>query len=613
MGAGRLAIFFGGVVLFSGAGRLRSADSLPELVKKYTAAKEKLLPIGAQRVPSPETFEELGAKLDTIVAGGSSFAVQFVVREMLGSERFQPRLAAVAARALLRSPGDAPFRLLVDGMTVRVPAVQAEILREFAVTKRSVAPFSAQLVESVARPLELEVKILLPAALGRVDSIAGAQAMLAHAAVPETMTEARSEDAYRKAVSTALRESSDATKRWLVVSGFERTPSDSASRTLLIELCGALSLVAAEPQLEAAVEKGAPEQAAAALASLRRLRVDAKRLATLVGRRKDGRDASLATAGRLRAAAEPRSASDMARLRDSLRSENPLYPLLAIRGLRRSKQDGGADLVGALDHADAGVREASWRAVVALRNRSMIGPLIERLESGREEDKTRALDLLRDLTGKDLGEDSDAWRRFWNASGGHFKIPPPGRVAATVVEHQGLRYFGIEVLEGRLLFLIDVSSSMKGEKIVALKRELSRLLRSLTSRSEINIVAFHQDVEAWKGSLTRVVGRARRDALEYIRTQDTRGGTNISDALEFALNHDRVDAIYLLSDGRPTAGTTKNTAGILRMVGRLNKRRGVRVHTISFARDSDLLKTLAAGHGGKYRLVTSFSEKDAAR
>ena len=605
-----LTLLLGAFVFIAVVNEPRAADDLPELLKRYTASRERLLPIGAQRLPSADAFEELGAELKVIVATQSSFATDFVMRELVGSELARPRLAAVAARALLHSPNADAFAFLVKSFTRRAPDVQVEILQAYAKTKRETVLFAADLVKALRRPLSFEVKVHVPAALARHGHVVIPALLLGHAAIPQLSEEVRLEERYREAVIVSLRKGSRATKAWLASTAFERTPVGSPGRTLLIELCGALSLVAAESKLEVEVSSGPPDHAASAAAALVRMRVDPERIAAQVRGRNDIRDVRLARAGRLRATAEPRSPADLALLRDSLRSENPFYALLAILGVRRSGNEAASALVEPLDHADAGVREASWQAIVSLRKKSTIGPLVEQLDLSSSERRGRVLDLLKDLTRKNLGDDSAPWRSFWTAARDSFDVPPPGRVSSTVVEAHGLRYFVIEVIEGRLLFLIDVSYSMKGDKIAALRRELSRLLRSLSGRSEINIVSFESNVHSWRGGLTRLVGGARRDALDYLREVEPGKGTNISDVLEYALSHDRVDAIYLLSDGRPTTGSATGTEKIIRLVRRKNKRRGVRIHTIAFGSDSELLRRLAAGNRGNYRYVTSFTEED---
>ena len=52
-------------------------------------------------------------------------------------------------------------------------------------------------------------------------------------------------------------------------------------------------------------------------------------------------------------------------------------------------------------------------------------------------------------------------------------------------------------------------------------------------------------------------------------------GTNIFDTLELALKDQRLDTIYLLSDGEPTTGRFRDTDGICRELKAMNRERPV--------------------------------------
>ena len=93
------------------------------------------------------------------------------------------------------------------------------------------------------------------------------------------------------------------------------------------------------------------------------------------------------------------------------------------------------------------------------------------------------------------------------------------------------------------------------------------------------------------------------EALEYSRGQRPGGGTNIYDALMAAFVDERVDTIYLLSDGDPSAGSVIDPALIRTRIARFNRARKVQIHCIALGADNALLKGLAADSGGEYRLV----------
>ena len=78
------------------------------------------------------------------------------------------------------------------------------------------------------------------------------------------------------------------------------------------------------------------------------------------------------------------------------------------------------------------------------------------------------------------------------------------------------------------------------------------------------------------------------------------GGTNIHDALELAFEDERVDTIYLLSDGAPSTGPIVQADELRDEVARWNSVRGVVIHCIAVGQDHRLLKGLAEDSGGKY-------------
>ncbi len=116
-----------------------------------------------------------------------------------------------------------------------------------------------------------------------------------------------------------------------------------------------------------------------------------------------------------------------------------------------------------------------------------------------------------------------------------------------------------------LSFAIDVSGSMKGEKIVQAKAALRQFLGSLQTRDFFNIVPFSTattpffptPVAATEENLT--IARAKIEALE------ARGGTNFEAAIQFLVQpldlatkpDDQLLPVHvLLTDGMPTVGAT---------------------------------------------------------
>ncbi len=150
-------------------------------------------------------------------------------------------------------------------------------------------------------------------------------------------------------------------------------------------------------------------------------------------------------------------------------------------------------------------------------------------------------------------------------------------------------------------FVIDVSGSMKGEKIEQAKDALEYCVEHLNKGDRFNIIAFATDVKVFDTELVPVSRRTMDKALDFIYSLDARGGTNIDKALEFALRSNgssNPQMIIFLTDGAPTAGETDESK-ILSNVARRNES-DLRIFSFGVGYDvnSVLLDNLSLGNGG---------------
>lgn len=140
----------------------------------------------------------------------------------------------------------------------------------------------------------------------------------------------------------------------------------------------------------------------------------------------------------------------------------------------------------------------------------------------------------------------------------------------------------IEVPPGNILFVIDISGSMKAvdpveknkpvkrPRIEVCKDRLAQTLRRVPSDRKIGMLAFASDVYTWYPSLHRASRRVKEAAYTWVEDlapkEGDEGFTNTSTALDHALmKFPDVDSIVLLSDGLPTRGTV-NERTILAVV-----------------------------------------------
>ena len=113
-----------------------------------------------------------------------------------------------------------------------------------------------------------------------------------------------------------------------------------------------------------------------------------------------------------------------------------------------------------------------------------------------------------------------------------------------------------------IVFAIDVSGSMTGQKIAQARDSLAFVLSRLAKGDKFNIVLFNGSISSYRDELQTLDEDVRADALAYVAATRASGSTNISGALEraFALlnQDDSTNPKYLvfLSDGEATTGET---------------------------------------------------------
>ena len=288
-------------------------------------------------------------------------------------------------------------------------------------------------------------------------------------------------------------------------------------------------------------------------------------------------------------------------------------------------------VVGNLSAKTLAVRRAAMRAAAHVKSKDLISTLIERLESEKNETLRRdALVRLLELTGANMGYVVADWKKWWQFEEKDFRFDRKESGSTQVVKPK-LEYFGIGVSAKKIMFLVDASMSMQGrqnsggggrggargrggrqkgeQKIDALRRELSRIVEKLPEDTWINIVPFHAKAVPWKKELYQLKGKRRDEALEFIKTFPLALKTNVYDALEFALRDRHVEAIYVLSDGRPIGGKITDPEDIVRDVTARNRVRGMKIHCISFGAETAFMKDLAKKNDGEYRSTAKKKNK----
>ncbi|MHC4930966.1 MAG: VIT domain-containing protein [Planctomycetota bacterium] len=140
-----------------------------------------------------------------------------------------------------------------------------------------------------------------------------------------------------------------------------------------------------------------------------------------------------------------------------------------------------------------------------------------------------------------------------------------------------------------VLYILDRSGSMQGEKMRQAKRALQYGVGLLRKQDRFNLIAFASDWRHFKREFVPATDAARKQAGGWIARLDARGGTALEAALASGLRRgtkERLFLVVLLTDGRPTVGI-KDPETILEQVKKANKF-DARVFTFGVGEDLDV-------------------------
>ncbi|MFN7290385.1 MAG: VIT domain-containing protein [Pirellula sp.] len=167
-----------------------------------------------------------------------------------------------------------------------------------------------------------------------------------------------------------------------------------------------------------------------------------------------------------------------------------------------------------------------------------------------------------------------------------------------------------------VLFVVDKSGSMSGQKIEQAKGALKFVLNNLREGDLFNIVAYETRLESFMPELQIYNETTRTQALAYIDGVYAGGGTNIHGALKttFSFLQDTTTPTYVLftTDGLPTSGETSESK--IGLLARESNRVRARVLPFGVGYDvnSRLLDRLAREHHGSSVYVRPEENIEAA-
>ena len=258
------------------------------------------------------------------------------------------------------------------------------------------------------------------------------------------------------------------------------------------------------------------------------------------------------------------------------------------------------------------VRRYAARAAGSVPSRDLVDPLIGLLTdrvAGPE-----AHDSLVRLTEQDIGKDPAAWNLWWDKHRDDFRPVCLSLRKLAALKARADRkkpkpdpttplFYGRELTGKNILFLLDISGSMRGARIDRLKMELRSMVELLPEECTFAFIFFPHQQFPEKG-LGAATFEFKEKATKVIEGIVADGGTPMGGAVEIAFDlvdagdpSEPIDTIYLLSDGEPTDNSPQK---MRRIILDRNAAHYVLVHTIAIGDESALLKSIAADSGGNH-------------
>ncbi|MCZ6682469.1 MAG: VWA domain-containing protein [Planctomycetota bacterium] len=119
-------------------------------------------------------------------------------------------------------------------------------------------------------------------------------------------------------------------------------------------------------------------------------------------------------------------------------------------------------------------------------------------------------------------------------------------------------------LKREVTLVLDRSGSMRGEKLEQVREAALQVLAGLETGDYFNIITYARTVDLFAANPIRKTGQAIESARAYLKGINSKGGTNIHDALVESLRQKpaehTIPLVLFLTDGLPTVGPTSEAA-----------------------------------------------------
>jgi len=266
-----------------------------------------------------------------------------------------------------------------------------------------------------------------------------------------------------------------------------------------------------------------------------------------------------------------------------------------------------------------GFRACVLHAVMQIRDPQAVEFVIEQLPDLTGQLLYDAVRYLSHVSVQRFGGKSDYWATWWDDNQEDFQFASDEAFStAAEVDAEDLsfdveapEFFGTYIYAKRLVFVLDISSSMTaadmaGQTRIALaKQELIEAVEKLPEDTFFNILIFNANVGRWRSRLVSASKENRKQAANWVRLINPGRGTASFDALDAAFAVDgNTEAIFFLSDGKPSKGKVTDPAAIVRILTAENFFRRIALYTFGFpGAGQEFMKSLAEFNGGQYKPI----------
>lgn len=157
-----------------------------------------------------------------------------------------------------------------------------------------------------------------------------------------------------------------------------------------------------------------------------------------------------------------------------------------------------------------------------------------------------------------------------------------------------------------MTLVLDVSGSMSGVKIRQARAAGKQLLSTLGTSDRFRIIDFATEVRSFRDKFVRATPQNVAAASRYLESLDASGSTNISGALDAALEGDavpgRLGLVLFVTDGEPTIGE-RNPEAIAARVAKLRRDRRIFSFGVGADLNAALVERLAVEGRGTAHFV----------